>query len=725
MKKSIALLLVLFVGFNVLAQKKPITLEDMWMKYMFFGDGVHGLRSMNDGVHYSNFASRAKKRLTKHEYSTGNEVLELFNLDAIDMTFQEFKIENVDDYAFSADEQKIVFSFNTKPIYRYSSTALYFVYDRESNGIAMLHDAPIMYATLAPKGNNVAYVYNNNLYWKNLDNNEEHAITKDGEKNKIINGASDWVYEEELELVRAFEWSPDGRYIAYYRFDESNVKEFSLTMYGELYPEEYKFKYPKAGEENSKVSIHIFDTKTGKSKKLDLGEDWEYIARIHWTKTPGKLAVQTLNRHQNKLHIIMADAASGATKIIYKESTNTYLEIPNHLTFLKDGKHFVILSEQDGYKHIYKYNMDGKKVTQITKGNWVVTDFYGVDEANGLVYYQAAERSPLEREVYAVGLDGEGKKLLTKDEGWNSASFSKTFEYFIHTYSNASTPSTYVLRNSKGKKVRVLQDNERLKKNLETFETNKKEFFNFKSEHGHTLNGWMIKPNGFDASKKYPVFMFVYGGPGSQTVQNMWGGMNDIWFQMLAQKGYIVVSVDNRGTGARGVKFKKSTYKELGKLETEDQIATAKYMAKQTYVDKSRIGIFGWSYGGYMTSLCLTKGADHFKMGIAVAPVTTWRYYDSIYTERYMQTPQENAKGYDDNSPINHVKELKGKYFIIHGMADDNVHFQNAVDMISALVNANKQFEQFSYPNKNHGIYGGITRYHLYNMMTNYILENL
>lgn len=718
--------LILILSFQgVYSQKKDITLEDMWLKFMFFGDGVYGMRSMQDGVHYSRFTGNDRTELGKYEYKSGSQVETLYKLNAAMIDGMSDDIKGIDDYEFSADESKIMFSYDSKSVYRYSYKAKYFVYDIASKKGEMINKEPVMYATTAPKGNNVAYVQDNDLYWKDLTTKKTTRVTNDGKWNHIINGASDWVYEEELELVKAFEWSPDGKRIAYYRFDESAVKEFSMDMYGPLYPEQYRFKYPKAGEDNSKVSIHIYDLESDKAVEVKLDGEWEYIARIHWTSDPNVLAIQTLNRHQNQLNIQLANAKDGTCKTIYTEKSDTYLEIPNYLNFLPDNKGFTILSEKSGYKHIYHFDMNGKQLSQVTSGEWVVTDFYGVDAENGLVYYQSAERSPLERDVYVIGLNGSGKKLLSKDQGTSSAQFSEGFKYFIHSYSSATVPSTYVLRDTKGKEVRMLQSNKRLRENLKQFNMTDKEFFSFKAKEGHSLNGWMIKPKDFDPKKRYPVFMFVYGGPGSQTVQNSWGRMNDMWFQMLAQKGYLVVSVDNRGTGTRGVEFKKCTYKQLGLYETRDQIAAAQYLSEQSYVDPSRIGIFGWSYGGYMSSLCITKGAKHFKMAIAVAPVTTWRYYDTIYTERYMQTPQENASGYDDNSPINHVKLLKGKYLLVHGMADDNVHYQNAVDMISALVNANKQFDQFSYPNKNHGIAGGITRYHLYNMMTNYILENL
>ena len=435
------------------------------------------------------------------------------------------------------------------------------------------------------------------------------------------------------------------------------------------------------------------------------------------------MAIQTFNRHQNELNIQLTDVNSGNGKVILNEKNEKYVEVPK-TEFLTTKNQFIITSEKDGYNHIYLYDINGKLLKQLTQGNWDVTDYYGVDEKKGLVYYQSAETSPLERQVYSINLTGSAKKQLTTKKGHNEADFSSTFDYFINTHSDANSPFYVTVNDRNGKEKTVLQNNSTLVETMNQTNLSKKEFFTI-NVNDQQLNAWRIKPSNFDETKKYPVFMFVYGGPGSQMVENSWGSSNYFWFQHLAQKGYMVVCVDNRGTGARGADFKKVTYKQLGKYEVEDQIAAAKYLATLPYVDGSRIGIFGWSYGGYMSSLCITKGAAVFKTAIAVAPVTNWRFYDSIYTERYMQTPQENAAGYDDNSPINHTGKLKGNYLLVHGIADDNVHYQNTTEMTLSLVNSNKQFTQMAYPNKNHGIFGGNTRLHLYTLMTNFILENL
>ncbi len=703
--------------------KKAINLEDIWKKYAFYAKSVSGLRSMNDGAHYTVLENTENgKQLAKYSYKTGKLVQILINPNDLKQDGSSFSISA---YEFSSNEQKVLIASNKESIYRRSWKANFIVFDLSSKELQVLHEDKVMYASFSPSGNKVAYVYNNNLFVKDFSNNKNTQISKDGEFNHIINGASDWVYEEELELSKAFEWSPDGDKIAYYRFDESKVKQWNMKMYDGLYPSTEEFKYPKAGEDNAKVSLFIFHLNKEKNVKVQITQAYEYLPAIHWTRNPNQLAVLSTNRHQNELHINLIDAQSGEGMSIHQEKSDTYIEMPFEVYFTNDGKHFVILSEKSGFRHAYLHDMKGNEVKQITKGKWPLTDFYGVDDANGLLYFQSAETSPMDRNIYSIGLDGKKKKRLSSSDGNNAAIFSKNFKFFMNYHTTANEPTTVTLHQSDGNKIRTLEDNQALRDRLSEYAISNKTFFSIKTSKGHSLNAWMIKPPQFDPAKKYPVFLTIYGGPGSQTVKNAWGGQNYFWHQMLAQKGYIVISVDNRGTGARGVDFKKITYKQLGKYETEDQIEAAKYMANLPYVDGNRIGVQGWSYGGYMSSLCLLKGAEHFKAAIAVAPVTNWRFYDSIYTERYMQTPQENEDGYDDNSPINHVDKLKGSYLLVHGSADDNVHFQNTTEMINALVKADKQFDLAVYPNKNHGIYGGNTRFHLYKKMTDFLLENL
>jgi len=566
------------------------------------------------------------------------------------------------------------------------------------------------------------------MFVKDLNTGTEKAITTDGQTNSIINGTTDWVYEEEFAFVKAFQWSPDGKKIAYMRFDESEVREFTMTMHrDDAYPEYVTFKYPKVGEQNAIVTVHIYDITSGTTTNVALGDEWPeyYIPRISWTKDTSQLCIFYMNRHQNDLRLLLADAETGRTRVLLRETNPYYIDVDDDLTFLEDGKHFIWTSEKDGYNQIYLYTMDGEVAQKLTPDAYDVTSFYGVDEANGMVYYQAAEPSPLERQVYAVNLKGRKKTRLTSLDGWNDAQFSSTFDYFVLTHSTANSAPVYAVYDRSGAQVRLIEDNAGMADLQGEYGWSQIEFFSFTTSEGVELNGKMIQPAAMEEGKKYPVMMFVYGGPGSQTVKNQWDAFNHWWFQMLAQQGYVVVSVDNRGTGARGQEFKKMTYQQLGKFETIDQIETARYLGSLPYIDADRIGIWGWSYGGYMSSLCILKGNDVFKSAIAVAPVTNWKWYDTIYTERYMRTDDENPEGYKDNSPVYFADRLKGNYLLIHGMADDNVHFQNAAEMANALVRHNKQFETYFYPNRNHGIFGGLTRLHLYTKMTNFITSTL
>jgi len=702
------------------AQEKTIELEDIWASRIFSPEWVWGLNSMNDGVHYSSMNyGNGNVYVTEYSYETGDSVSTIIDS-------KNFEDLNFDDYSFSKNEQKVLLPTATESIYRHSTRSKYYIYDRETRNALELSTGKQRLAQFSPDATKVAFVRENNIFIKDLKSDLETQVTTDGEMNKIINGATDWVYEEEFAFDNGFQWNSNGTKIAFYRFNEEAVPEFSMDMFSALYPSQTRFKYPKAGEANSTVEIFIYDVASNKIVEAAIEtEDEFYIPRIKWTKNENILSVQRMNRHQNNLDFILVNANDGSAKTIFTETDEAYIDVTDNLTFLNDGEHFVWTSEKSGYNHIYLYNLKGKQVRKITKGDYEVTDFYGVDESTNTVYFASAERSAMHRDVYSVQLNGRNKRMLTNRVGTNSATFSTSYKYFINQHSDANTPYHFSLFDATGTEVRTLKDNATLNETLGNYALSTKEFFNFETTEGVNLNAWMMKPHDFDATKEYPVFMYLYGGPGSQQVTDAWGGSNFLWFQMLTQQGYIVACVDNRGTGARGAEFKKCTYQQLGKLETQDQIEANRHLASLPYVDGSRIGIFGWSYGGYMSSLCLLKGADDFKMAIAVAPVTNWRYYDSIYTERYMRTPQENASGYDDNSPINHVEKLKGKYLLVHGSADDNVHYQNTMEMTTALVNANKQFDLFIYPNKNHGIYGGYTRLHLFTKMTNFIKENL
>lgn len=733
--------LLVVSGFVINAQdKKDLTNQDIWYDVAgtFRMGYVSGVRSMNDGQHYTKLDyDRGGMSIGQYKYGSPDKVSVILNAIALP-SYNDGKARvSIEDYQFSADESQILISTAVEKIYRHSSRAYYFIYDRNSKETKPLSNVSLgkqRLAQFSPDGKKVGFVRLNNLFVVDLQSGKETQITTDGEFNKIINGATDWVYEEEFGFDNGLYWSPNSSEIAYYKSDESNVEQYQMPMYDGLYPSQYIFKYPKAGEENSKVDIYIYNLKENKSVKCDAGKNPDqYIPRIKWMKNDNQLCIMRLNRHQNHLEFLKTkfDGTKDilSSEVFYTEKSDTYVEITDNLIFLDDQNNFIWTSEKDGYNHIYKFNLKGKEVTQITKGKWDVTEFKGVNNETNTVYYISAETSAMDRDVYKIGLDGSKKTKLSKKAGQNDAIFSKGYKYFINYHSDANTPYYITLHDGEGNQISVLEDNANLKSSLAQYNLVKQEFFTFKTSEGIELNGWMMKPPGFEEKKnykeKYPVFMTVYNGPGINTVNNSWGSSNYLWYQLLAQKGYIVVSVDGRGTGYRGAEFKKCTYQQLGKLETKDQIEAAKYLGSLPYVDENRIGIQGWSYGGYMSSLCITLGAEYFKMAIAVAPVTNWRFYDTIYTERYMRTPQENADGYDNNSPISHVDKLEGKYLLVHGSADDNVHFQNTMEMVNALVKANKDFDMFAYPNKNHGIYGGTTRLHLFNKMTKFIEENL
>ncbi len=712
-------LLVFLLPFAVQAQQ-DITLENIWKDYMFMPNYVPGFNFLNDGKHYSKFDGN---NIVKYDITTGKQVATIMNGNEVD----EEKLGRIDDYTFSGDESKIILKTKTEKIYRRSSKAVFYIYDTKDKSLSTVSDlGKVMYATFSPDASKVAYVFENNLYYKDLSTGKENQLTIDGSFNNLIFGAADWVYEEEFSFAKAFWWSPDSKKIAYLSFDESDVKEFTMQMYKDGgYPEYVTFKYPKVGEDNSEVMAFIYNLDSEETLPVDVGSDYEYIPRLKWTQNPDQLCVFTMNRWQNDLKLHLADAKTGNAKLLLQEKNEYYIDIHDNLTFLEDGKHFVWTSEKSGYNHIYLHDMNGKEVKQITKGDWEVTNFYGVDEDDNRVFFQSAEESPMERYVYCTSVKGGKKKKLTKTKGWNDVQFSDTYDYFVNTHSSANAPMTYSVLNEKGDEVRVIEDNKYLRGVMETYGANPVEFFDFKTSEGVSLNGWMIKPDNFDPNKKYPVFMTEYGGPGSQEVVDKWDAFNYWWYQMLAQEGYIIACVDNRGTGGRGEEFKKMTYLQLGKYETIDQIEAAKWLGKQGYVDADRIGIFGWSYGGYLSTSCILKGNDVFKAAIAVAPVTSWKWYDTIYTERYMRTVEENPDGYKDNSPVYFADKLKGNYLLIHGVADDNVHFQHAAEMANALIKYNKQFDTYFYPNKNHGIYGGLTRLHLYTKMTNFLKEKL
>lgn len=718
--KKLNLLICALTALVINAQN--ITLENIWGG-KYYPQGLWGINPMNDGAHYSlNEANGI------YQYAYGSFVNQSDSKTLI--------LSGVyDEYAFSADEGYLLLATEKSPIYRHSFTAKWQVYDVKAKVFKPIFDGkPVQETTFSPDATKVGFVFENNLYYQDLASNKVTQITRDGKKNEIINGICDWVYEEEFGFVRHFDWNADGSALAFVRFDESKVREFYIPVYEQhLYPTEMRFKYPKAGEENSKVSLHIYDLKSNQTHAVNLSSvENYYIPKIKFTQDKNTLAVLTSNRHQNKVDVNLVEINSQKLNKLFTETDAKWIDTDNFTLEFLDDNSFIWASDRDGNRHIYHYEKSGKLKNQVTKGDWEVTAFYGFNPKDKTIYFQSnagnGKRVSTEKQVYKIGLDGKNLTALTDRKGTNSGEFSKSFDYFINHFSSIEQPSTYYLRSGKeNKELAMILDNSRVASQLAADGAGTKELFTIKV-NGSDLNAWMIKPKDFDPKKKYPLLMYQYSGPGSQEVGNSWYDLNDQWYFMLAQKGYLVVCVDGRGTGGKGAAFKKQTYMDLGKMEVEDQIEAGRLFAGYDYVDASRIGIWGWSYGGYMSSNAIFRAGDVFKMAIAVAPVTNWRYYDTVYTERFMRTPQENPEGYDRNSPITYAAQFddkKDKFLLIHGTADDNVHVQNAMDLASALIHANKQFDMMIYPDKNHGIYGGKTRIQLYTLMTNYILKNL
>lgn len=719
--KNTFILILLAYSTLLFGQKRNIELSDIWASGTFYPKTVNGFVNLNDGKSYCVLEKNDEgfDAINQYDYVSGSKIKEILNAKDV---FGDEKY-GINSYAFNQDQTVVLIYFNSLKIYRHSTRGDFKVVQLTDKQV-IGGGKEVRYPTLNPKGTKLAYVKENDLYVMDLMSQKVKRITKDGEYNTIINGAVDWVYEEEFGMSKGFEWNSNGTKIAFYRFDESAVKQWQMTTYGKLYPDLYKFKYPKAGESNSIVQVFIADAHKGGCKLIALNSDADqYIPRIKWTKNPNVLSIQRLNRLQNKWELLMVEGTN--VQVSLEETNPRYVDITDDLFFLSDKKHMIVSSERDGYKHLYFHKVDGPQIFQITSGDWEVDQVLGIDEKNELIYYISTEVNPTERHIYSIDFQGKKKLRLTTESGWHSAQFSTDFTLALHNYHTATQPHVFNIKDKNWETQRVVEDNEDFKVRNNQFIMGDISFDQL-SVNDNDLNYWMIKPASFNDSTKYPLLMYVYGGPGSQTVKNSFGWSNYYWYQMLANKyNIIIASVDNRGTGARGADFKKMTYRQLGKYETEDQIAAAKSLGQLSFIDKNRMGIWGWSYGGYMSSLALAKGNDVFKMAIAVAPVTNWRYYDNIYTERYMGLPQDNGAGYDDNSPINFVRDIKGKYLIVHGTGDDNVHFQNSVMMVNELIKNNIPFDSEFYPNKNHSIYGGATRYHLYNKMTNFILENL
>lgn len=733
MKRFFTLLLLAIFVTGIQAQQK-VTLRDI-AQGTYRAQGISGLKPMLDGEHYTQISSD-HKRIVKYSFKTGEEVGTLFDVT----TARDCDLKSFDDYILSPDEKLILIQTETKPIYRHSFTAVYYIYNVKNNKMEPLsNNGPQQVPLFSPDGNQIAFVRNNNIYLvKLLFGNSESQVTKDGEYNHILNGIPDWVYEEEFSFNRAFDFSADSKMIAYVRFDESAVPMFSFPWYKGLAPEKtsyatypgaYEYKYPKAGEVNSKVSVHTYDIKSHVTRKMDLQIDSDgYIPRIKFTSDPEKLAIMTLNRHQNRLDLYMANPRSGLCKVAIRDEAEQYIKESAYSNIKFYPEHIVMMSEKDGYNHLYLYTIAGNLVKQITKGQFEVTSFLGWDQKANVFYYASNEGSPLRTAIYKI--DGKGKKTkLSTRTGSNSAIFSTNQKYYINTFSNISTPTLITLNDNRGKELTTLLDNSKLKAQTAQLNMPQKEFFTFRTSSGVELNGWMMKPANFNANKKYPVILHQYSGPGSQQVIDRWGigsfGDGGLFEAYMCDKGYIMVCVDGRGTGGRGAAFEKCTYLQLGVKEAEDQVETARYLGTLPYIDGKRIGIWGWSFGGYNTLMSMSDGSGAFKAGVAIAAPSDWRFYDTVYTERFMRTPKENAEGYDAGSAIKRAPQLKGSLLLIHGTADDNVHYQNCAEYSEALVQAGIQFDMQVYTNRNHGIFGGKTREHLMNRVANFFIQNL
>jgi dipeptidyl-peptidase-4 len=709
MKKFLLTLTVIAAFQNATSQE--ITLDKIYSGY-YRGKGIAGIASMKNG---ENYLVIEQGGIAKYSYKTSQKEGNLVD-------------GNFESYEFSDDESKILLLKESQPIYRHSFLGVYDVKDLKSGKNLSLNDGkPVQEPRFSPDATKISFIVDNNLFYQDLNSGKITQITEHGVKNKVLNGLADWVYEEEFGHARLYEWTKNSADILFVKLVETDVPEIYIPMYGKsLYPTEMRYKYPKAGEKNSVASAHIYHLADGKKTKVNLDQFKNYyIPNVIQTANADEIVLITSQRTQNASDILKVNTKTGEAKKLFTETDDKWIDTDNvTLEFLEDNS-FLWASERDGFRHLYWFDKDGKLKKQVTKGNWEVTEYYGYNPKSQEIFVQTTEKGSINKVVSKINIQNGKSQLISNAEGNNAANFSKNYNYFIETSSTAAKPYTFVLKDGNGKQLKELQNNDDQLKKLQADQFAVKEFITIPNAAGDQMNAWIIKPKNFDPNKKYPLFMYQYSGPGSQQVANSWDNGNALWFEMLAQKGYIIACVDGRGTGYKGAKFKKVTYKNLGKYEIEDQIVAAKWLGNQKYIDKTRIGIFGWSFGGYMASLAMTKGADVFKAGIAVAPVTNWRYYDSVYTERFLLTPQENPAGYDDNSPTTYANLLKGKFLLIHGTADDNVHFQNSMEFSEALIQNKKQFEFMAYPDKNHGIYGGQTRPQLYQKMTDFILENL
>jgi dipeptidyl-peptidase-4 len=709
--------------------QQALTVERIFASRDFRTEGLPALQWMRDGQRYSYVVPGAAGAtdLVAEDARTGTKT-RLVEGARLVVAGQQKPIE-IEDYSWSADERKLLIYTNSQPVWRQNTKGQYYVFDLQTGRVTPVSTRTgwQQFAKFSPDARRVGFVRDNDLYVTDLATGQETRLTRDG-SDAIINGTFDWVYEEELGLQDGWRWSPDGARIAFWRLDASREQTFNwINETDSAYSRIVSLRYPKAGSANAIARVGVVEVAGGAPRFVDTGSDPEvYLARMEWAESPTEIVIQRLNRHQNRLEVLIADARTGASRTVFTDTDSAWVEVDDDFHWINDGKDFLFSSERDGYNHLYLVSRDGRNVRQVTRGQWDVTGIEAVDERTGTVYFSAHAPTPEQTQLFRVKLDGTDQRQITREPGSHNAAIATGSPYFVNTYSSAGSPPVIRLQSTTdGAVVRTLVDNARMRQTVESLGTRKPEFFTFRTRDGVELRGSMIKPANFDAGKKYPVLMYVYGGPGSQTAVDSWGGTRYLWHQMLAQRGYVVVTVDNRGTGGRGAAFKKATYLKLGAVETADQLEAARYLATQPWVDGSRIGIWGWSYGGFMTASAMFAPGSPFKAGIAVAPVVDWSLYDTIYTERFMRTPQENPEGYRRNAPVSNAANLRGRFLLVHGTGDDNVHFQNSTQLVNALQAANKQFDFMMYPNRNHGISGGVTSQHLYTLMTNWVTENL
>ena len=693
------------------------------------------VRPMADGETYAQISSDGR-RIVTYSFKTGKQVGTLFDA----ATARGPQVARVDGYIVSPDGRRLLIQTETERIYRHSFTATYYIYSIQNNKLEPLSEnGPQQTPVFSPDGTQIAFVRDNNIHLvKLLYDNAESQVTKDGKRNAVINGIPDWVYEEEFSTNTSMVFTADSKQIVWIRYDETDVPQYAMQLFKGLaperaefkdYPGDYTYKYPVPGKQNAKVSVLSYDIKSHQTRKLELPLEQDgYIPRLKATSDPAKVLVLTMNRHQDNLKVWMCNPLSTVCSMIIEDKVDKYVKEESMEQTLVTDKHILMASERDGYNHLYLYNLNGQLMRQIVSDKYVVKEVYGYDEATGDTYFAANHKGATEQQVMVAHQNGKIETLSQK-AGVNNAIFSTNFKYFVNIWSDLDNPAQYTLCQTGGKTLATLIDNHELKQKLAAYDLGTKELFQFTTPEGVVLNGWMIKPKDFNPNKRYPVIMYQYGGPGSQQVLNQWGigmgGNGAIMEQYLCQQGYICVCVDNRGTGGRGAEFEKCTYLRLGELEARDQVETALWLGQQPYVDKSRIGIWGWSYGGWNTLMSMSEGRPVFKAGVAIAPPTCWRFYDTIYTERYMRTPQENPKGYDEVNPIARAEKLSGALLICHGLADDNVHYQNTAEYVEALVQADKDFRQLVYTNRNHSIYGGNTRNHLFRQAVNHFNAEL